>query len=273
MTKRLAIAVTSCVLAAVGYIYAQQKSEPVGYKDTPMLPGNKWHVHDPDRPHPHVVTPGAVLGAAPSDATILFDGKDLSKWMQRGHDGKMFEPKWPVRDGYFEVDARHGDLVTKESFGDCQLHVEWATPEKVEHASQSRGNSGIFLMGLFETQVLDSYNNLTYADGQAGAIYGQWPPLVNATRPPGEWQTYNIVFEAPKFDGDKLVRPAYETVILNGVLVQNHQEIQGPTMHRQLAHYTPQPAELPLVLQDHNTLVHYRNIWIRKIGEHDQPEK
>jgi len=123
-------------------------------------------------------------------------------------------------------------------------------------------------------QVLDSYNNPTYADGQAGAIYGQWPPLVNATRPPGEWQAYNIIFEAPKYEGGKLVKPAYETSILNGVVVQNHQEIQGPTMHRQLAHYpATMPAEAPLMLQDHNTPVHYRNIWIRKLGTYDVPEK
>jgi 3-keto-disaccharide hydrolase len=270
MTKRLAIAVTAFVMAG----FAQQKSgADLGFKDTPMLPGDKWHVHDPDRPHPRVVTPGAVPGAAPSDATILFDGKDLSKWMQKGKDGKLFEPKWPVRDGYFEVDARHGDLVTKESFGDCQLHVEWASPAVVEHSSQSRGNSGVLVMSLYEIQVLDSYNNPTYADGQAGAIYGQWPPLVNATRPPGEWQAYDIIFEAPRFKGDKLERPAYETVILNGVLLHNHQASLGPMVYRKLAHYEPHAAELPLMLQDHNTPVHYRNIWIRKIGNYDEPEK
>jgi len=269
MTKRLAIAVTACVLA----VYAQQKPGELGYKDTPMLPDGKWHVHDSDRPHPPVVTPGAKPGDAPSDAEILFDGKDLSKWMQKTKDGKMVAPTWPVRDGYFEVEARHGDLVTKESFGDCQLHVEWAAPAVVEHSSQARGNSGIFLMSSFEVQVLDSYNNPTYADGQAGAIYGQLPPLVNATRPPGQWQAYDIIFEAPHFEGGKLTKPAFETIILNGVLVQNHQSVQGPTMHRQLAHYSPMPAEMPLALQDHNTPVHYRNIWIRKIGEYDRPEK
>lgn len=192
--------------------------------------------------------------------------------MQRSKDGKLSPPQWPVRDGYFEVAPHHGDLVTKESFGTCQLHVEWASPAVVEHSSQGRGNSGIFLMGLFETQVLDSYNNPTYADGQAGAIYGQWPPLANATRPPGKWQAYDIIFDAPEFEGSRLLRPAYETVILNGVLVQNHRSIQGPTMHRKLAHYTPVPAELPLALQDHNTPVHYRNIWIRKIGSYDEKQ-
>src|SRR5580698_5005044 len=270
MTKRLVIAITACVIA----VWAQQKAGgDLGFKDTPMLPGDKWHVHDPDRPHPHVVTPGAAAGAAPSDAEILFDGKNLSKWVQRRKDGKLVDPKWPVRDGYFEVDAKNGDLLTKESFGDCQLHVEWATPKEVKYSSQSRGNSGVILMGKYEIQVLDSFNNPTYADGQAGAIYGQWPPLVNATRAPGEWQAYDIIFEAPRFEGQKLVRPAYVTVILNGVLLHNHQALLGPMVYRQLAHYTPHAAEMPLMLQDHNTPVHYRNIWIRKIGAYDSGEK
>ena len=269
MTKRLAAVVTLSVIV----VFAQQKGGDLGFKDTPMLPGDKWHVHDPDRPHPRVVTPGVMLGAPPSDATILFDGKDLSKWMQKGKDGKLTDPHWPVRDGYFEVDARHGDLVTKESFGDCQLHIEWASPAVVEHTSQARGNSGVILMSLYEIQVLDSYNNPTYADGQAGAIYGQWPPLVNATRPPGEWQAYDIVFEAPRFEGGKLVKPAYETVILNGVLLHHHQASLGPMVYRKLAHYEPHAPKLPLMLQDHNTPVHFRNIWIRELGTYDEPEK
>jgi len=153
------------------------------------------------------------------------------------------------------------------------LHVEWASPKEVKFSSQSRGNSGVILMSRYEIQVLDSYNNPTYADGQAGAIYGQWPPLVNATRPPGEWQAYDIIFEAPRFEGAKMLRPAYFTVILNGVLLHNHQPSLGPMVYRQLAHYTPHPAEMPLLLQDHNTPVRYRNIWIRKIGAYDQPEK
>jgi hypothetical protein len=193
--------------------------------------------------------------------------------MQRSKDGKLVTPAWPVRDGYFEVDARHGDLVTKEAFGDVQLHIEWATPAEVKLSSQSRGNSGVILMTLYEIQVLDSYNNMTYADGQAGAIYGQWPPLVNATRGPGQWQAYDIIFEAPKFYNGKLVTPAYETVILNGVLLHNHQASIGPMAYRQMPHYTPHEAELPLMLQDHNTPVHYRNIWIRRLGGYDQPEK
>jgi hypothetical protein len=162
-----------------------------------------------------------------------------------------------------------GDLTTKDKFGDVQLHVEWATPATIRGTSQNRGNSGIFLQGRYEVQVLDSYDNPTYADGQAGAIYGQWPPLVNPVRKPGEWQSYDIVFEAPRFDGPALVTPAYVTVFLNGVLLHNRKEVMGPTVHRALARYAPQPLEDSLVLQDHQHPVRYRNIWIRRIGQYD----
>jgi hypothetical protein len=175
-----------------------------------------------------------------------------------------------VENGYFEVVPKTGAIATKDRFGDVQLHVEWAAPSPPRGASQDRGNSGIFLMGLFETQVLDSYNSPTYADGQAGAIYGQWPPLVNATRKPGEWQAYDIVFEAPKFEGDRLVKPAYITVFLNGVLLHNRKEEMGPTQHRQLAKYVPGPSEGPIVLQDHSHPVRYRNIWVRRLAGYDQ---
>ena len=154
-----------------------------------------------------------------------------------------------------------------------QLHVEWAAPVEIRGNSQNRGNSGIYLQGRYEVQVLDSYQNPTYADGQAGALYGQWPPLANATRKPGEWQSYDIVFEAPKFEGAKLVKPAYATVFLNGVLLHNHKELMGPTVHRALAKYVAQPAEDSLVLQDHQQPVRYRNIWIRRLGGYDRPEK
>ena len=167
----------------------------------------------------------------------------------------------------------NGDIATKEKFGDVQLHVEWATPSEVKGNSQERGNSGVFLQGRFEIQVLDSYQNPTYADGQAAAIYGQMPPLENPSRKPGEWQTFDIVFEAPRFDGDTLVKPAYVTVIMNGVLVQNHREIIGPTVNRHLAKWVPQPAEDSLVLQNHNYPVRFRNIWIRRLHGYDEPEK
>jgi hypothetical protein len=248
-----------------------------GFTDTPMLPGLPWHVHDPARPNPPVVTPGATPGAPPSDAIVLFDGRDLSKWAQRGtgaNAGTLLEPKWPVRDGYFETGARTGSLYTRESFGDIQLHIEWAAPTVVVGNSQGRGNSGVIIMGLYEIQVLDSYENRTYADGQAGAIYGQWPPLANAARKPGEWQTYDIVFEAPRFENGKMVKPAFQTVFWNGVMVHNRKEVMGPMVYRNVASYaTPHAAELPLMLQDHSNPVRYRNIWVRRLGTYDQPPK
>jgi hypothetical protein len=246
----------------------------LGYTDTPMLPGMPWHVHDPARPHPHVVTPGAAPGAPPSDAIVLFDGKDLAHWAHHGtgaNAGKVLDATWPVRDGYFEVGK--GDLYTRESFGDMQVHLEWASPGDVHGTSQGRGNSGLKVMGLYEVQILDSFGNPTYADGQAAAVYGQWPPLANVARKPGEWQTYDVVFEAPRFEGDKLVKPAYVTVIWNGVLVHVHREVMGTTIHRQLGKYTPHAAELPFFLQDHNSPVRYRNVWVRRLAGYDQPER
>jgi len=241
----------------------QTNNPPVGYDDTPMLPDSKWRVHDGTRPQPRIVTPGTLSsqdepGKPPSDAIVLFDGKDLSKWV--GRDG---EAKWKVKNGFMEVN-RTGNIQTKEHFGDCQLHVEWATPAEVKGDSQGRGNSGVFLMGKYEIQVLDGYDNPTYADGITAAIYGQYPPLVNACRKPGEWQTYDIFFVAPRFDGQELVSPAYATIIHNGVLVQHHQEIMGPTGHRRVASYdVPHPPKGPVILQDHGDQVRYRNIWIR----------
>jgi len=234
-----------------------------------MLPGQPYHVHDPSRSHPAVVTPAAQAGNAPSDAIVLFDGKDLSRWtaarLDPVHPVAGPEPAgWKVENGYLEVSGR-GDIATREKFGDVQLHVEWAAPAEVRGNSQGRGNSGIFLQGRYEVQVLDSYQNPTYADGQAGAIYGQWPPLANPARKPGEWQSYDIVFEAPQFAGEKLVKPAYLTVFLNGVLLHNRKEVMGPTVHRALAKYVPQPAEDSLMLQNHGNAVRYRNIWIRRL--------
>ena len=251
----------------------------LGYTDTPLVPGQQWHVHDPARPHPPVVTPGEKPGDPPSDAIILFDGKDLSHWlpatqvMPTGPVLKDGAPGWKVENGYMEVVLGSGDIATKEKFGDVQLHVEFANPAVIRGTSQNRGNSGIFMQGRYETQVLDGWNNPTYADGQIGAIYGQWPPLANPARKPGEWQTYDIIFEAPVMDGEKVVKPAFETVILNGVVMHSHKELLGPTVHRAAAKYLAQPAEDSLLLQNHNTLVRYRNIWARKLGAYDTPEK
>ena len=227
----------------------------------------KWKVHDPDRPVPPAIDPGAQStqdspGRPPSDAVVLFDGKDLSKWAHK--DGSA--ARWKVENGYFEVVPKAGEIHTREAFGDCQLHVEFAEPAPPKGEGQDRGNSGVFLQGLYETQVLDSYQSKTYADGQAAAIYGQYPPLVNASRPPGQWQTYDIVFHGPRFAKDgKLLRPARETVFHNGVLVQDNVELSGPTAHGKRPPYEPQPEKLPLALQDHNHPVHYRNIWIREL--------
>ena len=246
---------------------APQTAKPgeLGYEDTPTIPGQTWRVHDVKRPAPPVVVPGATPASPPSDAIVLFDGKDLSKWVQRGPNGETLDPKWPVRDGYFETGAKTGSMSTRDSFGDVQLHVEWATPAAVSGSSQGRGNSGVILMGRYEVQVLDMYNNRTYADGGAGSLYGQWPPLVTAPRPPGEWQTYDIIFEAPRFEGDKLVKPAFATVLWNGILVQHRRELVGATAHRTEPKYTPHAAELPLTLQDHSNPVRYRNVWARRL--------
>lgn len=244
---------------------APEKHEAVGYTDTPQLPGQPWRVHDIDRPHPAVVVPATTPGGPPSDAIILFDGKDLSThWVQSTPNGPV-APKWRVGDGYAEVVPDTGDIQTKEKFGDIQLHVEWSSPNPPVSNSQGRGNSGILLPGRYEIQVLDAWNNTTYADGQAGAMYGQFPPLVNPARKPGEWNTYDIIFEAARFDSDKLVKPATVTVIFNGVLVQNHHEFMGPTIHRKLAHYEPMPAEATLALQNHRNPVRYRNVWVRRL--------
>jgi hypothetical protein len=236
----------------------------LGYTDTPMLPGLPYHVHDPARPRPATITPAARVGDAPSDATVLFDGTNLTAWTPT-------KQLWKLENGYVEVVPNSGDLRTKERFGDVQLHVEWAAPAQVRGDSQNRGNSGIFLHGRYEVQVLDSFDNLTYPDGQAGALYGQWPPLVNPVRKPGEWQSYDIVFETPRFDGPRLVTPAFMTVFLNGVLMHNRKELMGPTVHRALASYAVQPAEDSLVLQDHQQPVRYRNIWIRRLRGYDSP--
>ena len=231
--------------------------EGVGYDDTPFLPDGKWRVHDKARPVPDVVTPGDGT-APPSDAVVLFDGSDLSAWKS----GKGDDAKWRVEDGAMIVNGT-GTIETREHFGSCQLHVEWATPAEVKGDSQGRGNSGVFLMGRYEVQVLDSYQNRSYADGQAGALYGQTPPARNACRSPGEWQSYDILFDAPVFEGDRCVTPARMTVIHNGVALHHAQELIGATTHRKVATYRPHGDAGPIKLQDHGNPVRFRNIWIR----------
>ena len=238
----------------------------VGYDDTPFLPNSKWRVHDGKRPMPRVVTPGtfssqAAPGTPPSDAVVLFDGKDGSKW--QGRDGKI---GWKIEKGYMEVVGKTGDIQTVGEFGDIQLHLEWAAPAEVKGASQGRGNSGVFLGGRYEVQVLDGYDNPTYADGITASIYGQYPPMVNACSKPGEWHIYDIVFLNARWQGRDLISPAFITVFHNGVLVHHHQASMGPTGHRNLCTYDdPHPVKGPLRLQDHGDAVRYRNIWLREL--------
>jgi hypothetical protein len=224
----------------------------------------KWAIHDLDRPLPPVVDPGPAgqPAPAPSDAVVLFDGKDLASW----EDGKGGPAGWTVEGGYMEVVAKAGSIRTKQGFGDCQLHVEWAAPATVSGEGQERGNSGVFMMDLYEVQVLDSYDNRTYADGQAAALYGQYPPLVNACRKPGEWQSYDIVFHRPRFDADgQLIEPARLTVFHNGVLVHDNDALTGPTAHKARPPYKAHADRLPVSLQDHGNPVRYRNIWLRPL--------
>jgi len=270
MSPKSIALVSSLLLVTFGIAHVVQQRE--GYKDTPLLPGQKWRVHDADRPYPAHVTPGVTAGAPPSDAIVLFDGKDLSKFCQFAKGDEKtpaLKPAWQVEsDGSFHVAGKQGSLYTKQKFGDCQLHVEWREQADIDGQGQGRGNSGVFLMGEYEVQVLESYGSATYADGQAAALYGQWPPLVNPIKKPGEWQTYDIVFHAPRFNGDKVTEPAYMTVFFNGVCVHDHQKLNGPTNHAVVLPYHKQDPEERLVFQDHgpHKPPSYRNIWIRKLG-------
>ncbi len=217
-------------------------------------------------PVPKVVTPGDK-GKPPSDAVILFGGDDLAAW-ESAEGGKA---EWRVENGILTANGT-GSIQTKESFGDVQLHVEWRTPSQVTGKGQERGNSGVFLQALYEIQVLDSYKNLTYSNGQAGSVYKQYIPQVNASKRPGEWQTYDIIFTAPRFTTDGNVDiPARVTVFHNGVLIQNSVELEGSTVFIGEPSYTPQPEEQPLMLQDHGDAVSYKNIWLREIDARQEP--
>jgi hypothetical protein len=264
----LSVAVMMSSILLLGPARSAQHESGMGYEDTPMLPGGKWHVHDAKRPQPVRVTPGtcstqARAGLPPSDAEVLFDGKDLSKW-RNAKDGPA---AWNVRDGYMEVAPKTGDIYTREAYGDIQLHVEWRTPAPLKPGNVWQGNSGVFLFGVFELQVFESSRNLIYADGEAGAMYGQFPPLVNPVRGPGEWQVYDIIFNPAHFKDGKLETPAYITAFLNGVVIQNHTALYGETGHRIFPHYTDRGTRGPVRLQDHGDLVRYRNIWVRNLKE------
>lgn len=268
-------------LSAVGLTTAYAAE---GYTDTPKQPDGKWHVHDPNHPKPPVITPGKQFSQnaeAPSDAIILFDGKNFDKW-QGQQDPKRNptgEVKWKLENGYMETTST-GVIRTKDEFGDFQMHLEWATPTKITNdkgetlKGQGRGNNGINIHGRYEIQVLDSYQNETYADGQAGAIYGQKPPLVNAARPPGEWQTYDIIFEGPRFGANgEVTKKAHITVIHNGVVIHHRQEILGRTNHRSVGDYKGAKEKGPIQLYEHGNPVRFRNIWLRPLGEYDAADK
>jgi hypothetical protein len=251
-------AVILLLLLAASPLLAQVLKDPEG-----------WPQHDLNRPQPTVVDPGTGVpaetpGKPPADAVVLFDGTDLSAW-KSSKDGSA--AKWKVENGYFEVVPKTGGIETKASFGDTQLHIEWMAPGPARGTSQDRGNSGVFFGGTrYEIQVLDSYENKTYPDGQAGSIYGQFPPLVNASRPPGQWQAYDIAFEMPRFDAaGRLTKPARVTVLHNGVLVQHAMELIGLTTNKVRTPYAAHPEKLPISLQDHNHPVRFRNVWVREI--------
>lgn len=235
---------------------------------TPQIPGTPWQVHDGTRPQPRVVeTGGAVSVKPPSDAKVLFDGSSLDAWTTE--DKKP--ANWKVEDGILIASAEN--LFTKEEFGPVQVHLEWRVPAGREVDGQRGGNSGIFFMKLYEVQILQSHGNKTYPDGQAGGLYGQTPPLVNATAPQGEWQSYDILFQPPKYEGGKLSEPAWVTVIHNGVVLHHARKYLGPTQYRQLASYPDEHPETgPIRLQWHNDPIEFRNIWVRPIGNYDETE-
>ena len=247
---------------------ATKKTKKLQYVETDT---GRWLIHDVDRPAPAVISPGTVstqnqAGQAPSDAVVLFDGTDLSEWTSN----KGGAAKWIVRDGYMESVRGSGPAKTERQFGSCQLHVEFATPSTVRGSSQGRGNSGVFLMDNYEVQILDSYDNKTYPDGQCAALYGRAVPLVNSCRGPGEWQSFDIIFHRPIFKGEKVVKKATFTIFQNGVLVHDYVELQGGTGWRGqhvISDYEPHGDKLPIMLQDHGNPVRFRNIWIRELAD------
>jgi hypothetical protein len=244
-------------LFAAELVHAKDGSGVYGYNDTPLLPWCGYRVHDADRPNPRRVDPGPASdepAPVPADAVILFDGKDLSQW----------EPsKYKLVDSCIE--AGPGNLTSKAQFGDCQIHLEWMAPAHFQGPWYNQGNNGVMLMGLYEIQIFDSWTEKIYPDGMAAAIYGQTPPLVNAARPPGQWQTFDIVFTAPVVENDKLVRPARVTMFHNGILVHLNDEIHGETGHRILPEYRHKISQGPISLYGHDCPVRFRNFWVRPL--------
>jgi len=251
------LADVSVALVICCLLLSSSQDPKLGYDDTPLIPGTSWHVHDGMRPQPRMVESGRA-GGAPADAIVLFDGSDMDEWNK----------SWKVMDGYMEVNGK-GSITTRKTFGDCQLHLEFATPGEVKGNGQGRGNSGIHFMGRFEVQILDSFENQTYPDGQCASLYGQCPPLANVSRGPGEWQSYDIVFKAPQYKGKELTRPASVTVFHNGVCVHAEREFIGSTAHRAVARYSGTDNTGPIGLQDHGNPMRFRNVWVRPLGEYD----
>lgn len=260
-TRRLGLA---CLIATSGLLACLAQDHPEGPS------AMRWRQHDIRRPRPPVTEPaeGPIAARPPKDAVVLFDGTSLDAW--KSADGGP--ARWRLVDGAMETAPGAGAIETRRTFGDVQLHVEWAAPSPPRGVGQDRGNSGVFLMGQFEIQVLDSYRADTYADGQAGAIYGQFPPLANASRPPGEWQAYDVAFRRPRFDAaGKLLEPARITVFHNGILVQNNEEPFGPTSWLKWLPYADRGGRGPIALQDHDHPVRYRNLWLRELPERPAP--
>lgn len=259
---KLAFAVASVVFISN---IPSARAEVRGEEGTPQLPGSPYKVHDGSRPQPPVVeNTGVVSIKPPADAVTLFDGSSLDAWTQKGGSAG-----WAVRDGVL-VASPDAEIETREHFGAVQLHIEWRLPAGRPVNGQGGGNSGVFLMGLYEVQILQSNKNPTYPDGQAGALYGQLPPLANATSAQGEWQSYDIAFEPPVYQDGKVAKPAKVTVIHNGLIIQNGENFLGPTQWRAVASYpATHPEKGPVRLQYHGDPVEFRNIWIRPLGAHD----
>ena len=248
----------ACALGLTSVALFVAQEDELGYQDTPIIPGTEWHVHDGLRPQPTVVDPGPTAQSPPSDAVVLFDGSSMDAW-EGG--------SWAIEGDAMTVNGT-GGITTKESFGDCQLHLEWKAPtyEGDGPKGQGRGNSGVFFFGKYEIQILDCHENQTYPDGMTAALYGQTPPMVNACRPAGEWQSYDILFRAPRFGDDgKLQVPGYVTVMHNGICVHHMQRSLGATQHRKNASYETHKPEGPISLQDHGNPISFRNIWVRPL--------
>ena len=272
--RQIALALLA-ISFTVGCVVAQQAAEPKFTKDGKPIEyidtdTGRWRIHDMNRPRPPIVEPATpstqdTPGKAPGDAIVLFDGTDLDEWC----DGSGNDTKWILGEGYMESVKKAGYIKTRRKFGSCQLHVEFATPTPPKGTSQGRGNSGVFLMDTYELQVLDSKDNVTYADGQCGALYGRHVPEVNVCRKPGEWQTYDIIFYRPTFKDGKVDRKAEFIILHNGSLIQKTELAGGTGWNgpHAISKYRPHADELPIALQDHGNPVRYRNVWIRELKD------